>query len=223
MILIFLLLVILLVVGGWLHQRRRTQKHRRLIMQQLRGWLSADETRDPQLQRWVNGLSTDEADVLLALVNGYFASLNWELRWLFSPQLQKTPLLQQAVEAAVLAYMRSILASLQLIDEVRAYNTYVDLLCKPNGRRQFSLIKKLYGALVAQEIVEPTVKKRRILGSKAARKEQIAVVLGAFEREPAMAMATLKVLLAIEATADVQEMMDLAPSAAVTAPFTAAA
>jgi hypothetical protein len=180
------------------------------MLQQLRTWLSNEEIDDPSLQLWVNRLSADEASILLDLLNGYFASLNWEMKWLFSPHLQKTPALQHAVEEGMLAYMRSILASLQLVEDVRAYNVFVELTGKPNGRRQSALIQKLYDVLVEQKIIKRGKKKSGLFAGRAMQKEQTAAVLQAFDREPIQAMNALKAILSAEAAADVQRITGVA-------------
>jgi len=201
-----LLLLLSLVIIGVVWRRRNAQKHRRRVLHQLRRWLGARETLEPTLQRWVNGLSASEADMLLDLLTGYCTSLNWELTWLFTPQLQKVPALQQALEESVMAYARSLLTSLQLVEEVQAYNAYVALLQKPASRQQFTLVQKLYNALSAQGVIPLTTPKRRWFRRQPTRKQKISAVIAAFDREPASAMATLKALLVTEAVADVQQI-----------------
>lgn len=207
MSLLIVLVAVIVLIFAWVQRRRRSRRQRVILLRQLREWLSADETLDPDLQRWINTLSADEADVLLDLLNGYFDSLNWELTWLFSPHLQKTPALKQALAEGVRSYMRSILASLQLVDDVRAYNTYLDLLKKPRGRHEYSLIQKIYSELAARKIVEPVTKKRGIFAQRAVYKAQIESVFDAFERKPDAAMHSLKALLAAEAAAEIQQVM----------------
>ncbi|MBI1296941.1 hypothetical protein GC175_18470 [bacterium] len=214
MSLLIVLLAAIVLIVAWIQQRRQARRQRQLLLRQLRAWLRADESLAPDLQRWIVTLSADEADVLLDLLNGYFASLNWELTWLFSPHLQKLPTLKQAAEEGVRAYMRSILASLQLVEDVSAYNTYLDLLKKPKERRQFSLIQKIYSELAAHKIVKPVAKKRGLFAQQTVRKAQIAAVLEAFESSPDIAMRLLKTLLTAEATAEIQKMADPAAAAA---------
>lgn len=204
---LIVLLAAVVLVGAWVQRRRRARRQRLLVLRQLREWLSTDETLEADLQRWIHTLSADEADVLLDLLNGYFASLNWELTWLFSPHLQKTPALKEALEEGVRAYMRSILASLQLVEDVRAYNTYLDLLKKPKGRHEYSLIQKIHGELAARKIVKPIAKKRGLFAKRAVRKAQIESVLEAFEHRPDIAMHSLKTLLTAEATAEIQQIV----------------
>ena len=206
-----LLLLLSLVIIGVVWRRRNAQKHRRLVLRQLRRWLGAQETLEPMLQRWVNGLSVSEADVLLDLLAGYCTSLNWELTWLFTPQLQKVPTLKQALEESVMAYARSLLASLQLVEEVHAYNAYVALLQKPASRQQFTLVQKLYNALREQNVIKPVTTKRQWFRRQPTRKQKIAAVLASFDREPVRAMATLKALLVAEALVDVQQITGATP------------
>lgn len=207
---ILLLFIILGAVGVWWRQRY-LRKHRQATLRQLRRWLGENAALDPELQRWLGNLSTKEAEVLLDLLEGYCTSLNWELSWLFTPYIQKTPVLKQAVEEGVVAYACSILASLQLVDDVYLYKTYVALAQKPKERKQFALIQKLYkqlgekGALVAAET------KRSWWRRQPSKRQQIAAVTRVFEQDPALAMATLKTLLVDEAEATVRQVMNVMP------------
>lgn len=208
-----LLLLIILSVIGMLWRERYLQKRRQLTLRQLRRWLGENVALDPELQRWINSLSTKETEVLLDLLEGYCTSLNWELSWLFTPYLQKTPVLKQALEEGVIAYACSILASLQLVDDVYLYKTYVALAQKPKARKQFALIQKLYkklgekGALVAAET------KRSWWRRQPSKRQQIAAVTRVFDQDPALAMATLKTLLIDEAEATVRQVVDMMPLA----------
>lgn len=208
MFIFLIVLSLIIIVIVW--QRRNEQKRRRLVLRQLRSWLGAQQALEPTLQRWANGLSTREASVLLDLLSGYCTSLNWELNWLFAPQLQKVPALKQAIEEGVMAYAGSILASLQLVEDVQAYHAYVALLQKPNSRQQFTLIQKLYNALSAQGIIPPVTPKRQWFRRQPTRKQKIVAVIESFDREPTRAMATLKSLLETEALADVQQLTNIA-------------
>lgn len=211
-----LLLLIILSVIGMLWRERYLQKRRQLTLRQLRRWLGENVALDPELQRWINSLSTKETEVLLDLLEGYCTSLNWELSWLFTPYLQKTPVLKQALEEGVIAYACSILASLQLVDDVYLYKTYVALAQKPKARKQFALIQKLYkklgekGALVAAET------KRSWWRRQPSKRQQIAAVTRVFDQDPALAMATLKTLLIDEAEATVRQVVDMMPLAVPT-------
>lgn len=214
---VLLLVLILLIVGVGLLQRRRTQQQRRLRLRQLRQWLGAQHTSNPYLQRWVNGLSTSEAEVLLDLLSGYCTSLNWELAWLFTPELQKVPALQQALEEGVKTYAGSILTALQLGEEMQMYKAYSALVQRPTQRKQFALIQKLYQELTQRGVITIDPKAKRWFRRQPTRKQQISAVIDAFEREPALAMSVLKALLVMEAQADVEQLTGVAAPVGATA------
>lgn len=203
---LILLLPLILIVFGIIQQRRLARKHRRLLLRQLRTWIGEQGSTDPHLKQWVNGLSASEADVLLDLLTGYCSSLNWELSWLFAPQLHTIPVLKRAIEEGVMAYMRSILTSLQLVEDVKVYTTYVDLLRKPTARKQSTLVEKLYQAMGEQGVITPIAKKRRWFRRVPTRKQKISAIFGAFENKPVAAVATLKTMLANEGANEFQQL-----------------
>lgn len=221
--LIILFLILILAVIGMLWRQRYQRQKRQQALRELRRWVGEHTAIDPDLQRWVSGLSAAETHVLLDLLNGYCASLNWELAWLFSAQLEKAPMLKQALEEGVIAYACSILASLQLVDDVHAYKTYVALTQKPADRKQFTLVQKLYSAFSERGVIVPVKPKRRWFRQQLTRKQQITAVIDAFEQDPALAMETLKLLLIDEALADVQQVVKVMPRAGRLAPIGAAA
>lgn len=209
MIVPFLLLIVL-ATGVALYMRRRTQQQRRLRLRQLRQWLGVQHSDNPYLQRWINGLSTSEAEVLLDLLTGYCTSLNWELAWLFTPQLQKVPALQQALEEGVKTYAGSILTALQLGEEVQMYKAYSALVQKPTQRKQFALIQKLYQELTQRGAITVDPKAKRWFRRQPTRRQKINAVIDAFEREPVLAMTVLKMLLVTAAQADVEQLTGVA-------------
>ena len=192
--------------------RRRYLRHRRqLTLRQLRRWVGEHTALDPELQQWVNGLSSQEAEVLLDLLSGYCTSLNWELSWLFTPHLQKTPVLKQALEEGVVAYACSILASLQLVDDVYLYKTYLALAQKPKARKQFVLIQKLYQKFNEEGALVPLETKYSWWRRQPSKRQKIAAVTRVFDQDPALAMVILKTLLIDEAEATVQQVVNLMP------------
>lgn len=203
--------ITILCVIGLLWRQRYLRRRRQLTLRQLRRWIGDHAALDPELQRWMSGLSSQEAEVLLDLLDGYCTSLNWELSWLFMPHLQKTPVLKQALEEGVVAYACSILASLQLVDDVYLYRNYLALTQKPKARRQFALIQKLYkkfgeqGALLSRET------KYSWWRGQPSKRQQIDAVTRVFDQDPALAMATLKMLLIDEAEATVQQVVNEMP------------
>ncbi len=207
---VLLLLLIVLAAGVTLFIRRRTQQQRHRRLRQLRQWLGAQHNDNPYLQRWINGLSTSEAEVLLDLLTGYCTSLNWELTWLFTPQLQKVPALQQALEEGVKTYAGSILTALQLGEEVQLYKAYSALVQKPTQRKQFALIQKLYQELTQRGAITIDPNAKRWFRRRPTRRQQINAVIDAFEREPVLAMAVLKLLLVTAAQADVEQLTGVA-------------
>jgi hypothetical protein len=210
---ILFLLLLLLVLAGLMWRQRYLRQQRQLTLRQLRRWIGDQTEVDPELQGWMNGLSVGEADVLLDLLDGYCASLNWELSWLFTPQIQKTPVLKQALEEGVITYACSLLASLQLVDDVHLYQSYVALTKKPTARKQFVLIQKLHKKLSERGVIITDETQRRWWRRQPTRNQRIAAVIGAFDQEPAMAMETLKALLTSEAEAEVQQVVNRLPLA----------
>ncbi|MBX3012989.1 MAG: hypothetical protein KF832_15845 [Caldilineaceae bacterium] len=218
MFFLFGVLVVLAVIGMF-WRRRYQQQQRQKALRELRRWIGEHTAIDPTLQRWVAGLSPAETHVLLDLLNGYCTSLNWELSWLFSHHLEKTPVLKQALEEGLVAYANSILASLQLIDDVHAYRTYVALTQKPAGKRQFALIQKLYKTFGERGVIVPVKAKRRWLSRQPTRKQQIAAVISAFDQDSALAMDTLKLLLVDEALSEVRQVVTAMPRSTQLAPL----
>lgn len=206
-----LFILIILAVIGVLWRQRSLRRRRQMTLRQLRRWIGEQTALDPELQRWMNGLGAGEAGVLLDLLDGYCTSLNWELSWLFTPHLQKTPVLKQALEEGVIAYACSILASLQLVDDVHLYKTYLALSQKPKARKQFALIQKLYKKLGEQGALVAAETKHSWWRRQPSPRQQIAAVTRVFDQDPALAMAILRTLLIDEAEATVQQVVNVMP------------
>lgn len=202
----FFLLLVIIIGSIVLWRQRLLQGHRQQTLRQLRRWIGEQTTLDPELQRWLNGLSATESEVLVDLLDGYCTSLNWELSWLFTPHLQKTPVLKQALEEGISAYACSILASLQLVDDVYVYKTYLALSQKPQARQQYVIIQKLYKKLAERGALLAPEKQYSWWRRQPPQRQQIAAVTRVFDQDPGMAMALLKGLLIDEAEATVQQV-----------------
>ncbi len=215
-VILILLLVVLVVRFFW--QRWRTHKTRRLQLTQLRQWAAAHDALEPPLQRWLQRLPASEAQVLLELLDGYCKSLNWELHWLFAPQIKKAPALKVALEESVSAYVRAILHSLQMESDVQAYQAYVAFEKNPTGRKQRALVQQLYQKVNDEHLTPPT---KRLLGRFRRKdptpKAQVAAIQQAFERDPARAMALLKDVLTADAAVTVAQVrQELTPPVLLT-------
>lgn len=211
-VLLFILSIIVIINHFW--QKRQRVKRRQLQIRQLRQWASEHEALDPVLQQWLQRLTAAEAETLYTLLTGFCASLNWELSWLFAPQIQKAPELKRALEESVSAYARAILLSLQMEADVAAYQTYVAFAKKPGARKQRPLVEQLYQRL---DQVEPAPVAKRFFGrmsrKKLTPKQQVTAIQAAFDKHPAQTMQLLKEVLAGDAAAVVEQVRhDLAPS-----------
>ncbi|MEZ4664711.1 MAG: hypothetical protein R2911_44830 [Caldilineaceae bacterium] len=221
---LLILLIIALFAVGMVWRRTRAAKQRRQQIAQLRRWATEHNALEPALQQWIQRLSTTEAEVLLELLNGYCTSLNWELNWLFAPQIQKAPALKMVLEESVSAYARAILHSLQMEADVAAFHAYVAFEKKPNARKQRPLVQQLYAKVNDAQLTPPT---KRFLGrfarKEASTKAQVAAIQQAFERDPARAMAALKQVLATEAAFTVAQVrQELTPPVLLSAAGAAA-
>lgn len=207
------LLLLLLIVGFEMQKRQRNRQRKQALTQQLYTWAEQNSTLDPDLQQWIHRLPATEASVLVDLLTGYCTSLNWELAWLFAPQIERAPVLKQALEESVSAYARAILTSLQMEEDVRAYQAYLAFARKPSARNQRRLVQQLYPKLHAEGVIPRAAAPRewRFLpkfsaGNKGkankkppTHKEQIAAIQRAFEQNPIHAMEVLKQVLTEEA------------------------
>jgi len=204
-----ILILLLLTLMATLFRRWQRRKRKQASISQLQRWAAEHQALDPTLQKWMTRLSAQEAEVLFDLLNGYCTSLNWELAWLFAPQIKKAPVLQALLEENVSAYARAILLSLQMEEDVRAYQAYVTFERRPTARSQQTLVEQLYHK-VDQGGLTPPVK--RLLGRFSRKgvttKQQVTAIQQAFERDPAQAMELLKETLTNDATLVVQQFRE---------------
>ncbi|MBV7329475.1 hypothetical protein KFU94_14730 [Chloroflexi bacterium TSY] len=220
MFLLLPLLIIFLTIGVILRSRH-TAKQKQKHIRELRAWSTQSKTLDPVSQQWIQQLSNSESEVLLDLLNGYCASLNWELGWLFTSQIDRAPALKAALEESVSVYARAILLSLQMEDDVRAYHAYLAFEKKPNARKQRALVQQLYRKLNNQNFMQPTRGFfRRFSRRGATHKEQITAIQRAFERDPAFTMAALQEILISEGTSAIRNESQGVSSSAMAAPAT---
>ncbi len=210
-IIIFLLLFLMLTTF-W--RRRQARRRKQASVLQLRTWAAEHQALDPALQQWMKRLSATEAEVLFDLLNGYCTSLQWELTWLFAPQIKKAPALQAILEENVSAYARTILLALQMEADVQAYQAYVAFEQKPTDRSHRTLVEQLY-VKVDDGGLTPQVKRfwGRFSRKGVTTKQQVTAIQQAFERDPAKAMAFLKEALSNDAAEVVQQArQELAPA-----------
>lgn len=181
-----------LILVQW---RRRYQQRSRL--RRLRTWATQSTAVEPVLQAWIEQMSSAQLTVLLDLLHGYCASLHWQLDWLFMPQIESAPALHTAVEEGVSSYARTILLSLQLAEDVQAYQAYLAFEKQPYARKQQPLVQNLY-AKIQHERVTPAVQGffRRFSDQDTTQTDQVAAIREAFAQDPANAMGALKEVLA---------------------------
>ena len=197
---LIIIILLSLFILGVIWRRKRDRQHKQARIQQLRTWAAHHQAIEPTLQQWMLRLPAAEAEVLLDLLNGYCTSLNWELGWLFAPQIEKAPALQAALAESVSAYAQTILRSLQMAEDVRAYHAYLAFDKKPTARKHRELVQQLYAKIDNQGATAPAKKFFRRFGKKTAtRQQQIDAIRQAFERDPAHTMALLKETLLGEA------------------------
>lgn len=205
LLMIIFLLLLLALTTFW--RRRQERKQKRASVLQLRAWAAGHQALDPALQQWIARLSANEAELLFDLLNGYCTSLQWELTWLFTPQIKKAPALQSIVEESVSHYARTILIALQMESDVQAYQTYVAFEQKPTARSHRLLVEQLYHK-IDQGGLTPPVKRfwSRFSRKGATTKQQITAIQQAFERDPAKTMEFLKEALSTDAAVVVQQV-----------------
>ncbi|MEZ4678312.1 MAG: hypothetical protein R2932_29265 [Caldilineaceae bacterium] len=223
MLLLTIVILTLFIIGSW-WRRSRAAKQRRWQIEQLRRWAAEHDALEPPLQQWIQRLPATEAQVLLELLNGYCTSLNWELNWLFAPQIAKAPELKSVLEESVSAYARAILHSLQMEVDVAAYQAYVALEKKPMARKHRSLVEQLYQKVNDERLLPPPHRFwGRFSRKSASSKAQVAAIQQAFERDPAQAMAALKEILATDAAVTVAQVrQELMPPVLLTSAGAAA-
>lgn len=207
-----ILLLLSVGVGYGMRQRQKSRRHKRTLIQQLYSWAENNSALESDLQQWLQRLPADEAAVLVELLVGYCASLNWEFEWLFAEQIGRAPRLKQALEENVATYIRAIVTSLQMEQDVQAYQAYIKFANKPAARNQRTLVQKLYPRLQAQGLTtanQPASKLnflpkfiKRAPSAKAnkppTQREQIAAIQRAFDQNPALAMEAFKQTLSKE-------------------------
>lgn len=195
---ILAVLLPLFIIGLLLQRWRmlyRTQKRIRHLQQ----WGTQSVMVDPVARQWLQQLPPAQLKVLLELLHGYCASLNWELDWLFAPHLKKAPALHAALEESVATYLRVLLLSLQMTEDVQAYQLYLAFDKQPYANRQRLLVQQLYARLHHQRVPPKTARFfSRFSRTSARDQDQVAVIRQAFADDPARAMAALKDLLAAE-------------------------
>lgn len=212
-LLIFIILIIFLFFWGISRRRFQARKERAQRIEQFRRWAVDHDLLESPLQQWIQRLSASQAQVLLDLLDGYCASLNWELNWLFAPQIEKAPELKQVLEDSVSAYARAILHSLQMEADVAAYQAYIAFEKNPTARKQRTLVQQLYQSINDKQLTPPV---KRLFGRFSRKgpkpKEQIKVIQQSFEKHPAETMAALKEILTTDATIAVAHIrQELAP------------
>lgn len=216
--LLFIIIIMLFVVGiVW----RRRRQHR-ILQSRLHGlhkWAGRDAVLDPLVQQWLLHLNEDESKILLELLDGYCTSLQWELDWIFMPQIEKAPALRAVLDTSISEYARAVLHSLHAEEDVRAFQVYAALDKKPTARKRRTLVRQLY-TKVNDEKLTPRTKRffGRLPGNKPSIKEQAALIRQVFDHDPEHAMEALKEVLADDIAYTMRHVRPVVPTASVTSP-----
>lgn len=208
---VIVLFSLTIVLGA--QQRRKRRRRKQAMIRQLYAWAETNSTLEPELKQWIQRLPDADAAILVEQLSDFCAKLNWELTWLFAPQIERAPLLKQALEESVGAYVRAVLTGLRMEPDVRAYQRYLAFDSKPKARKHRFLVEKLYPKIqIELPTEESTVtskfaflsqftarKARKSADKPPSRQEQIAAIQHAFELNPGHTMEALKQTLAEEA------------------------
>ena len=208
---VIVLFSLAIVLGA--QQRRKRRRRKQAMIRQLYAWAETNSTLEPELKQWIQRLPDADAALLVEQLTAFCAKLNWELTWLFAPQIERAPMLKQALEESVGAYVRAVLTGLRMEPDVRAYHRYLAFASQPKARKHRPLVEKLYPKIQIElppaESTAPrklaflsrftTGKGRKSADKPPNRQEQIAAIQRAFELNPGQTMEALKQTLAEEA------------------------
>jgi len=189
-------LLFLFCLGLFLRWRHR-KNERKEDVREMRAWMVKYQSPNHAFQLWKYGLSLQESEVLMDLARGYCTSLNWDLEWLLSSQLEKAPVLESAVEIGVNNYLESVFVSLQTERDVQAYQVYQAFEKKPTARKNRAMVEQLYDRLSRDGLIP---KAKRLLGRVTRRQvnlnQQAAAIEHAFDNNAEHTMELLKEVLA---------------------------
>ena len=229
-----LVLVLLLLLVGFILRRRRARRQRAARTRQFYAWVDQSPALDPELRQWFTRMPAPDAATVVARLSRHCAELNWELTWLFSPHFSQAPVLKDAVETTVAAYLQAVFTGQEMVDDVKAYHAYTAFVRKPMARRRRALVQALYTQMQKDGLVAPAVSSVQRLRDKLpgarkrekapSRKEQVAAIQRAFDADPARAMAALKqVLTAANNDTQSQPKKPATPASGVTVAAASAA
>lgn len=181
---------------GFLLVRWRALYKKRTRVRALRTWAMRSSLIEPVLRQWIEHMPPDQLEVLLDLLEGYCTSLKWKLDWLFVAEIQNAPTLHSALEEGVSTYARTILLSLQMAEDVRAYQAYVAFEKHPHAHAQRNLVQQLY-TKIQHERITPVAQGffRRSSEQTITHSDRVAAVRAAFTEDPARTMGALKEVL----------------------------
>jgi hypothetical protein len=137
-------------IGIGRRKRERLQRFKAWAGGDLTGKVQPAAEAAPAFSTWLDNLSEKELAAFVQRISGFCADLNFELTWLFDPEIDNAPALKEALTELVLLFALVQWKALEAQDDIKVFSTF---LAWQAGKAR-KLTPKLFMRLVEQELID---------------------------------------------------------------------
>lgn len=167
-----------------------------------------------EFKSWFESLELPEAIKLTKEASAFGSSLNIDLDWLTSEQLQSHPQLKQAVSEIVAFYCLANFKASQITDDLKAVIAFQNWQDNPHSKQRREFGRMLLAKLMEERLVIP-MSPDLLLASQEERQEHaIGSILLAAEEHPEAFHKVLKALVVSSGQQEPPPQANAAPAAA---------
>lgn len=138
-------------------------------------WAQA-KLESPEVRTWLASLTNEQVSALIEQLDSFCHNLGFDLAWLTSESLHKTPELESKAITVVEHYCNACLEAANAQVGFQQFRQLLDLVEQPFSRENKAVAQQLYPELVRRDIV-PAMTPDLMVAAEQARQQAIAAAL----------------------------------------------
>ena len=167
---------------------------------QFRVWVNRELVNIPELQAWVMELPDPALQALTEGALRYCATLNIQLSWLFTPDLEAAPAVRETIKAILVDFLAGCLHAVKQKEDIALFSVYQQLISPDQYKRRIDLRRSVFKKVTELGLADPIPPHELIMSSELQRQALAASALrnAASKDWPSFAQALSNVLAANE-------------------------